>query len=82
MLGESFTIVSDEPESVITQAIAHLEERVQRMQHAISSQDLKKVALLTALDLARDYVQSKAHLDGLLESQMRVLAHLEHEIGV
>lgn len=66
--AETFSIVSDEPEQVIARAIAYLEERFAQLESLHGPHDMKKLAILTALELSRDLAQL-SHLQSEVDAR-------------
>lgn len=80
-LGQSHTIVSDEPEEIMVAAIARCEERTRALQHMVgSSQEVHKIALLAVLEASRDVARVQHQLDEVLAAQARALSLIDQEI--
>lgn len=81
--GQSYTIVSDEPESLITQAVSLVEQRAgSLMQSASTSLDVQKVMMLAAVEIARDLIRAQQQVGELVGEQSRLVSRIEREVGL
>ena len=64
--GSSYPLRTDNPEHLVELA-ANLDKRMKQMSRAVRSFDDRKIAVLTALQLAEEYQQLKKDYDELIE---------------
>ena len=64
--GSSYPLRTDKPEHMI-QLAEDLDKRMKRMSRSVRSFDDRKIAVLTALQLAEEYNQLKKDYDELFE---------------
>ena len=64
--GSSYPLKTDNPEHILKLA-ADLDKRMKQMSRSVRSFDDRKIAVLTALQLAEEYYQLKKDYDELVE---------------
>ena len=57
LFGESYVILSDEPEADVLQAVDHFNQYMQVLVAESGIQDIKRVALLTGLQLSQELLR-------------------------
>lgn len=81
--GVSYTIVSDEPEFLITQAISLVEQKALAIsQVAPTIADFQKILALSAVEIARDYIRTHQQVDEIVGKQSQLVSHIENEVGL
>lgn len=63
ILGESYSIVSDEDQNLITQAAQLVDLRMEEIDQLAVISEPKKIAVLAALQIASELVRLKAQAD-------------------
>ncbi len=77
IFDELYTILSDEPEELLSQAVTYVNDNVHTLSQKAGVQDKTKVALLSALQIAIELQKSNIKLALLEEQEKRLLASME-----
>ncbi len=72
IFDESYTIVSDEPENEIKNAISHVNSLINEITENSGNRDIKKIAVLVALKIAKQMIR--------LEENNRLIKHHENSL--
>lgn len=79
--GETYTIVSDEPEHQLMKAVAAVDSFLQANAcNTKAPNDQKKLAVLAALTMASKYVASEAALEQVNSTKEELLKRIECEV--
>ena len=75
LFGESYVIVSDEPEADLLKAVDHYNQYMQVLVAESGIQDAKKIALLTGLHLSQELLRCKQReeIEHQIEGKVRSL---------
>lgn len=80
ILGESFTIVSDEPEQEITKAIGYVDSLMKEFSIKSCSADTKKIALLTAIKIACKMINIESEYEKLMDRENKIVSLIDKEL--
>lgn len=81
--GVSYTIVSDEPEFLITQAISLVEQKALAISKmSPTTVDFQKILALSAVEIARDYLRTQHQVEEIAGKQSQLVSHIENEVGL
>lgn len=78
---EHYTLLSDETESIITQAVAQLNDVIGAISQQASFADKKRIATLAALQLSVQIVQLKEQLAAVEQAQERLVRVIDETIA-
>lgn len=79
--GELYTIVSDEPEHQLLQAINLVDSMMQNaLQTATTIVDQRKIAILTALSIASKLIAAEASLETIRITKEKLLERIDCEV--
>jgi|GEM_PF-795422 cell division protein ZapA (FtsZ GTPase activity inhibitor) len=80
IFDESYTIVSDEPEELLSQAILHINEVMNNLSEKSGLNDKKKIALLSALHLATELQKVNQKIAFFEEQEKKLIATVDKQL--
>ena len=83
ILGQALSVISDSGDEHVDSVIRFVSDKVEETRKAAGSKNALSIAILTALNIADEYLQLKGTKDngyGRLESRAEQLIHLINDI--
>lgn len=80
ILGDEYTLVSDEAEAHIQQTAATVDELMRQLAENLQNVDHKKIAVLTALRLASDLLLAQDSLQAIEEKKLALIDRINQEL--
>ncbi len=80
ILGQEYTIVSDEAEQQVLQAAALINTWMQEIVQKSQGIDPKKVAVLVALQCANRLLEVESHLKTFSKREQQLISLIDHEM--
>jgi cell division protein ZapA len=83
ILGQNLSVLSDAGDEHVAYVVKYVDDKVKEVEHASSSINTLNIAILTALNIADEYIKYKEVKEGIcnqLESRSEKLINLIKEI--
>jgi cell division protein ZapA len=84
ILGQNLSVLSDSGDEHVAYVVKYVDDKVKEVEHASSNINTLNIAILTALNIADEYIKYKEVKEGIcnqLESRSEKLINLIKEIG-
>jgi len=80
ILGDEYTLVSDEAEAHVAQAAATVDELMRQLAESLQNVDPKKIAILTALRLASELLLAQESLQEIEQKKFALIDRINQEL--
>ena len=80
ILGQAYTIVSDEPESLVMNAASLIDSMMKEIVQKGKHLDGQKAAVLTALQYASKFLAQETTLESIAKRERELLSTIEREM--
>lgn len=81
LLGETYTIVSDESEEHVALCVQRINELMQGLSESLSITDSKRAAVLTALQLVSKVIQLEKRYQEKHQEHLRLIDLIDRELN-
>lgn len=81
IFGESYTLVSDEPEEHLVLAAQHVDELMRQLAEKTGLSDTKRIAVLASLQIACKLKSVEVILEHSARKELELIDHIDRELS-
>ncbi len=80
IFGESYTLVSDEPEELLTESAKHIDELMRHLAEKSGLSETKRIAVLASLHVATKLKQQEVELERFAIKELELAQRIDSEL--